>query len=86
MNVNTFKKEKNQITLLKAYNKIASEIIEDLILVGTGDCLEECKNYVKDKKLNQRVFFYQDLSQKELNNLMELQLFHLINKIYIHLY
>jgi len=70
LNVNTFKKEKNQITLLKAYNKIANEIVEDLVLVGTGDCLEKCKNYVKDKNLNKRVFFYQDLSQSKLNDLM----------------
>lgn len=53
-----FTKNKNQILLIKAIDKLKLEIPQiKLVLAGRGACLDECKEYTKNHNLENEVTF-----------------------------
>ena len=53
-----FTKNKNQIFLIKAVEQLKQTIPNiKLLLVGKGTCLEECKDYVENKNLQNEIDF-----------------------------
>lgn len=65
--VANFGRTKDQITLIKAFEIVLKSIPDaQLRLVGTGECLEECENYVNDHKMNLAVRFEQEFDHLKL--------------------
>ena len=53
-----FTKNKNQILLIKAIEKLQSKIPQiKLLLAGRGACLEDCKEYAKNHNLEDKIAF-----------------------------
>ena len=65
LSVNSFAVWKNQITLLKAFEHIKDKISHNLILIGYGNAIN-CVNFIKEKKLDDRVEIKQHVSEEEL--------------------
>lgn len=59
---------KDHITLIKAVEILINQYNFDikLILVGTGFTLVECKNYVKEKKLEHNIIFHDHIPHDQL--------------------
>ena len=67
LNVGAFEERKNQLNLIEAFSKIATQVEQDLVLIGNGKkYLEECKKMVEDKKLGHRVHFLSNVPFSEL--------------------
>lgn len=74
LDINGYGKHKNAITLIKAYEKIASKIKLDLAFCGgwsEDDYFQMLKDYVKEHNLDERVHFYFQVSDKERNYLLK---------------
>ena len=67
--VANFWRIKDQISLIKAVELIITDGKEDieLRLIGLGDELAKCKQYVIDKELERYVFFEKEMLHDELN-------------------
>ena len=67
--VANFWRIKDQISLIKAVELIITDGKEDieLRLIGSGDELAKCKQYVIDKELERYVFFEKEMLHDELN-------------------
>ncbi|MDC3090204.1 glycosyltransferase, partial [Candidatus Pelagibacter sp.] len=55
INIGRFTKQKDQITILKAVNKLKNIIKFRLLIIGRGEEEENLKNFIKIKKLNKLV-------------------------------
>jgi len=67
LNVGSFFPRKNQIQLIEAFDKIKSQIAEDLVLVGSsGNILPEVRKILIEKKLEGRVHIITDVSNDDL--------------------
>jgi glycosyltransferase involved in cell wall biosynthesis len=67
LNVGSFFPRKNQIGLIEAFDRIKSQIAEDLVLIGSsGNILSEVKKKIGDKKLEGRVHIITDVSNDDL--------------------
>lgn len=68
LSVNSFKKSKNQITLLRAFNLIKDKIPHCLFLVGYGD-KTDIQTYINSHNLNKRVKILQNLQDDEMHSI-----------------
>ncbi|MBC7714011.1 MAG: glycosyltransferase family 4 protein [Rhizobacter sp.] len=67
LNVGAFEERKNQLMLIEAFAKIASQVEQDLVLIGNGKSyLEQCKKKVEDLKISSRVHFLSNIPFSEL--------------------
>ena len=67
LTVGAFEKRKNQLNLIEAYAMIATQIEQDLVLIGNGKTyLDECKKRVEDLKLSHRVHFLSNIPSSDL--------------------
>lgn len=70
--VNIIHSHKNILTLIKAFEKIKDKISHNLYLVGGKTrYVEELENYVKEKKLGNRVIFTGYLEEEKLKKIMK---------------
>jgi len=71
--INSFFRYKNQITLLKAFNLIKDQILDNLVLVGRPELnsgmsgYNEIIDYIKDKNLEDRVKVMSFISDEDRN-------------------
>lgn len=65
LSVNSFTEWKNQITLIKAFERIKDKIPHKLILIGYGNP-EKCITYIRKKNLNKRIEIKQYLTEEEI--------------------
>jgi glycosyltransferase involved in cell wall biosynthesis len=67
LNVSSFHARKNQLELIKAFEKIKGKVEEKLVMVGnTGAMLPMIQSYLAEKKLENDVFILGQVSNKEL--------------------
>jgi glycosyltransferase involved in cell wall biosynthesis len=67
LNVGAFEERKNQSALIEAFAKIAGQVEQNLMLIGSGKkYLERCKKKVLDLGLSNRVFFLSNIPFNEL--------------------
>ncbi len=72
LSVNAIRKNKNLITLVKAYERICERIEEKLVLVGVKlDETDALSMYIKEHKLNNKVTFTGYVSDSQLKWLYE---------------
>lgn len=70
--VNIIHRHKNILTLIKAFEKIKDKISHNLYLVGgKTKYVEELENYVKEKKLGNRIIFTGYLEEEKLKKIMK---------------
>lgn len=75
LSINSFFKHKNQITLVKAFNKIKEKVPHKLVLVGRPELgsnsgYNEIINYIKEKNLEDRVIILSYISDEYRNSLL----------------
>lgn len=65
LSVNSFFPWKNQITLVKAFDRLKDKIEHDLVLIGYGDSTV-LKQYIQERGLDNRIKILQHISDEEL--------------------
>jgi len=60
---------KDHINLIKAINLLVEEGVNDIVLrlIGTGEMLDSCKNFVKENHLEEHVFFECERPHEQIN-------------------
>jgi len=60
---------KDHINLIKAINLLIKEGINDIVLrlIGTGEMLDSCKNFVKENYLEEHVLFEEERPHEQIN-------------------
>ena len=67
LHVGSFFPRKNQIKLIEAFDQVKDQIEEDLVLAGSsGNMLEEIRQVIDARKLNERVHILTDISNDDL--------------------
>jgi len=74
LNIGFFEDQKDQITILKAFNLLKKEFSDiHLVLIGRGSKYEEFKSFVKINKLNKDVSFFTKINNpKNFYNIADL--------------
>lgn len=65
LSVNSFKEWKNQITLIKAFDRIKDKVPHKLILIGYGNP-EKYIKYIRERSLGERIEIKQNLTEREI--------------------
>lgn len=65
--ISSFQYRKNQLGLIKAFEKIADDVPFNLKLIGSGrKYLKQCKTYLKNSSIHNRVEIIQDATDQEV--------------------
>ncbi len=66
LNINAIREHKNQITLIKAFQKIMDDVPHSLVIVGApGDVYDDIRCYINDNQMSDRVKILSFISDQE---------------------
>lgn len=74
LDCNAYEERKNTMIMIKAFERIADKITEDLVLCGgykSDDYFNKCIQYIKDKQLLGRIHVFLGIDEKQKNWLFQ---------------